>query len=749
MWHNREARVSAFQMQGTLLNGRYKIIRVLGAGGFGQTYLAEDIQRPEISPCVIKQFKPASRDDNFLKIARRLFQTEVEILERLGQHDQIPSFYGSFEENREFYLVQEFIDGTALADELDQTRQLTETQVINLLKDLLHVLEFVHGKHVIHRDIKPENLIRRHRDGKYVLIDFGAVKEIRTQIVDETGQTRLTVGIGTEGYTPSEQLSGKPRYCSDIYALGITAIQALTGLQPYQLREDIDTGDLIWRDQAHVSLGLALILERMVRFHFNNRYQTATDVLKSLDQLASLPTNLTSIPESELFETLGIESATDGHRSSDPMTVWKTTVAQSLRMVAIATLAVSGLILSIRQLGWLQRFELVAYDRMVQLAPDRGPDPRLLLVGITEENLRQLQRATPSDAAVAQVIQTLQQHDPRAIGLNLYRDIGEGDGRDALLQALEAPNVVAIMNLGSSDDNFIPAPPGVPNERVGFNDFPIDGDGTVRRSLLIGTVENAGAFNSFALQIALRYLAEEGIEIQNNPDNIEEIQLGDVPLPRLTEHAGGYQNEDAGGYQIMLDYRSADNFAPQMSFVDVLNGDVDPEQIRDKVILIGTVAESSRDFFPTPYSAGRDANYEMPGVAVHTQMVSQLLSVGLGERSLIRYLPGWGEMLWIIGWSAVGGVMAIFLRHPIALGIGSMVLVLMISGVAFFSFSRQVWIPAVPPAIAAIVTGGAVVAYRAYTTQRDHEAVTSFLRHNQGETLMMHNHGPKRNPDRH
>ncbi|MEL6320814.1 MAG: CHASE2 domain-containing protein, partial [Cyanobacteria bacterium J06626_14] len=560
-------------METTVLHGRYQIIRVLGAGGFGQTYLANDVQRPEISPCVVKQFKPASQDPKFLQVARRLFNTEVAVLKRLGRHDQVPTFYDSFEENFEFYFVQEFVDGTALDAELDQIHKMTEAQVIELIRDVLGILDFVHSQRVIHRDIKPENLIRRKADGKFVLIDFGAVKEIQTQIVDTNEQTKLTVGIGTEGYTPSEQLGGKPRYCSDIYALGITAIQAFTGLQPYQLREDLATGEIIWRDRAAASIGVSLILDRMIRFHFSNRYQSASEVLQGLDKLSDLPTDLTSIPESQLYGTLGIEETASNQRTPPSRRdILRQRVIRGTRAVAIATVAASAAALGIRHLGWLQRFELVAYDRIVQLSPNGNTDSRLLLVGITEDDLRELQRPTPSDESLATVIQNLQQYEPRVIGIDLYREIPQEPGREAFLSAIDASNIIAITKLEDTGDPGIEAPPGVPPERVGFNDFPIDADGVLRRNLLFGRTSDDQFYHSFALQIARTYLDSFEIYLQNNPNNSQELQLGEVPMPRLTPNAGGYQNEDAEGYQILLDYRADTNAVPMISFVDVLNG---------------------------------------------------------------------------------------------------------------------------------------------------------------------------------
>jgi CHASE2 domain-containing sensor protein len=723
-------------METTVLHGRYQIIRVLGAGGFGQTYLANDIQRPEISPCVVKQFKPASQDPKFLKVARRLFTTEVDVLQRLGRHDQVPTFYDSFEENFEFYFVQEFVDGNPLSDELDDIKQMTEAQVIELIRDVLGILDFVHSQRVIHRDIKPENLIRRKADGRFVLIDFGAVKEIQTQIIDPLEQTKLTVGIGTEGYTPSEQLGGKPRYCSDIYALGITSIQALTGLQPYQLQEDLATGEIIWRDRAAVSIGCALILDRMIRFHFSNRYQSAQDVLQALDKLATLPTDLTSIPESQLYNTLGLEEPGANRRSAPSQrAVVKQRFLRGAKAVAIATVSVSAAVLGIRQLGWFQSFELVAYDRIVQLSPNENTDSRLLLVGITEDNLRELQRPTPSDESLARVIQNLQQHNPRVIGIDLYRELPQDPGREAFLETLNAPNIIAITKLEDNGDSGIDPPPGVPDERIGFNDFPIDADGVLRRNLLLGRTSYGKFYHSFALQIARTYLAPFEIYLQNNPQNTQELQLGEVPMPRLTPNAGGYQHEDAEGYQILLDYRAESNAVPMVSFVDVLNDTVDPGLIQDKAILIGTTAPSSRDFFPTPYSAGRTEDVEMPGVMVHAQMVSHLLDIAFQERSLIWFLPEWGEIAYIVVCAIAGSVVTLFVRHPMTLAIASISMILAISGTAFFMFAQQGWIPVVAPAIATLLAGSVVVAYRAYTTQQEHDAVTQFLKQNNAETL--------------
>jgi serine/threonine protein kinase len=266
-----------------LLDGRYQAEHVLGSGGFGVTYLARDTKRPGKPQCAIKQLVPARRDANFVNLARRLFNTEAEILSKLGDHPQIPHLLAYFEERQEFYLVQEFIDGTPLSSELEGAiAPWSEEQVLDLLQQLLPVLGFIHSQYVIHRDIKPSNIIRERERGKLVLIDFGAVKEIQPQ----SSIQDLTIAIGTRGYTPPEQYAGRPNYTSDIYALGSIAIEALTNTHPRYLPVDDNTGNLIWQDRATVSPALAKVLDKMVAYHYNDRYQSATEVLMDLAAIA-------------------------------------------------------------------------------------------------------------------------------------------------------------------------------------------------------------------------------------------------------------------------------------------------------------------------------------------------------------------------------------------------------------------------------------------------------------------------------
>jgi serine/threonine-protein kinase len=237
---------------------------------------------------VVKHLKPANSDSNIFVTAKRLFNSEAETLEKLSNHDQIPRLLAYFDENKEFFLVQEFIDGHTLNEELIPGQPWSETQVMQMLLEILSILEFVHQEGVIHRDIKPDNIIRRAADYKLVLVDFGAVKQLRSPLVTVGGQQTATVAIGTPGYMPTEQGQGKPRPNSDIYALGIIAIQALTGVPASQLQEDPDTGEMNWQHLIPINPELVAILTKMVRYHFKERYQTATEALQACQELVNV-----------------------------------------------------------------------------------------------------------------------------------------------------------------------------------------------------------------------------------------------------------------------------------------------------------------------------------------------------------------------------------------------------------------------------------------------------------------------------
>ncbi|HLO83761.1 MAG TPA: protein kinase [Nostocaceae cyanobacterium] len=272
-------------MTTTLLNNRYQVIQVLGAGGFGETFLAEDTHLPSRRRCVIKQLKPISNDPQTYQLIQKRFEREAATLEFLGEgSDQIPKLYAYFSEAGQFYLVQEWIQGKTLSSIIQSQGKESEANVRNMLLSLLSVLDYVHSKGIIHRDIKPDNIILRSPDQKPVLIDFGAVKETIRTVVSVGGIPTQSLVIGTPGYMPSEQAIGRPVYATDIYSLGLTAIYLLTGQHPQELETNPQTGEIIWLPSApHVSPELAMILNRAIAIRIGDRYSTASQMLNDLE----------------------------------------------------------------------------------------------------------------------------------------------------------------------------------------------------------------------------------------------------------------------------------------------------------------------------------------------------------------------------------------------------------------------------------------------------------------------------------
>ncbi len=262
----------------TLLKGRYEIIQTLGAGGFGETFLAVDTHLPSKRKCVIKHFKPKQQlDPATFQLVRERFEREAAVLESLSEScNQIPRLYAYFVEEDEYYLVQELIEGQTIKQKVAAEGRFNEESIRQLLTSILPVLDHLHNKGVIHRDIKPDNIILRRRDGLPVLIDFGAVKEIVTTVIDMFGTPASpSITIGTSGYMPSEQAAGRPVFASDLYSLAMTAIFAATGKDPVRL-SDLATGQIKWEDEVNdVSEQLQAILNKSIQPDYRHRYATA------------------------------------------------------------------------------------------------------------------------------------------------------------------------------------------------------------------------------------------------------------------------------------------------------------------------------------------------------------------------------------------------------------------------------------------------------------------------------------------
>ena len=319
-----------------LLRDRYHLVKGLGKGGFGATFLAADISLPGNPLCVIKQLRPNTDNPNFLSMARELFEREARTLGKIGNHPQIPRLLDYFEDRQQFYLVQEFVKGNNLQQEIRKNGVLDEEQVKQVLKEILIILKDIHKQKVIHRDIKPANIIRREIDGKLVLIDFGVVKNQVNTIAARNGdQDALTAfAVGTPGFAPPEQLAMRPVYASDVYALGVTCMYLISGKAPKNMDSDPITGEIDWLKYANLSDKFADILLTMLEVSVQNRYKTAEEVLSALDianHIEDLASNMVSgiIKETSHNSTISRQTRHSlGRRTAVPDSRSRTTMGR-------------------------------------------------------------------------------------------------------------------------------------------------------------------------------------------------------------------------------------------------------------------------------------------------------------------------------------------------------------------------------------------------------------------------------------
>nr|MDZ8005967.1 serine/threonine-protein kinase [Nostoc sp. DedSLP05]MDZ8098764.1 serine/threonine-protein kinase [Nostoc sp. DedSLP01] len=305
-----------------LLRNRYRILGMLGRGGFARTYIAEDIDKLN-EQCVVKQLVLSqfygSQGTDAHKKATELFEREAKRLKELGEHVQVPNLYAYFKEGEYLYLVQQFIEGQNLLQELKQQGVFNEAKIREFLHDLLSVLVAIHQQEIIHRDLKPENIIRRRNDGKLVLIDFGVSKQKR-----ETTNTALGTIIGSLGYAPIEQMQfGKVFPSSDLYSLGITCFHLLTNVSPSSLW--IKQGyswTSSWQQHLNqtISHELELIIDKLIQENYEQRYQSAQAVLQDLNNLPSLKQTLppTVLSQSGVLQTEQKVQHKIQHKSTAP-----------------------------------------------------------------------------------------------------------------------------------------------------------------------------------------------------------------------------------------------------------------------------------------------------------------------------------------------------------------------------------------------------------------------------------------------
>lgn len=373
-----------------------------------------------------------------------------------------------------------------------------------------------------------------------------------------------------------------------------------------------------------------------------------------------------------------------------------------LGSTALITTVIVLVICSVTRLGKLEFLELALFDLMMRSRGETEIDSRITVVGITESDLQTWQQSNFSDRLLAKLLAKLQQHRPAVIGLDIYREIPQLPGTAELLQQLEANNVVAIYNIDR--DGGVPLSPDVLPERIGFSNFLLDPDGKIRRNFMaFGQGERP--MYSFALQVSAVYL-----DVQNQIEIVPEyLRLGSTIFPRLQPDSGGYQRSpsDVSGAQTILSYRSPSRAARQLSFTQALNGDFPSDWIAGKVVLIGYSAPSKKDIFFTPFE-------KMPGVMIHAQMVSQILSTVLDKRPLFKSLPQWSEDLWVLLWSAAGAILVWRIKHPLVLGFSLLAALGIVFGACFLSFLGAIWLPTTPAIISLLITAGGISAYKTF-----------------------------------
>jgi adenylate cyclase len=399
-----------------------------------------------------------------------------------------------------------------------------------------------------------------------------------------------------------------------------------------------------------------------------------------------------------------------------------------LASLFIGTLVFFSLIF-LRRTGGLEAMELGAYDWYITLRPEMpGPDPRIALITVSEEDIRTLNQWPLTDSTLAQVLGILARYQPRAIGLDIFRDIPVPPGRqelNAILKDNEA--IVAVSKFG---EGGVPPPPALKDtEQVGFNDILVDPDGTVRRAILF-LDDGKTVFTSFALRLATSYLGAEGIFPRPDPAHPSRIRLGKTAIPPFEPNDGGYVRADARGYQFLLNFRNQDRPFKSYSLADLLSEKIPEREIRDRIVIIGVIAESVKDFFVTPVSRGQRQGSQMAGVELHGLITSQLLGFALGGQSPLATFTENEEALWVFCWAILGSFLGLRGRSPWRFSLWGLGGLLVLGLAAYVAFIGDWWIPLVPAGGAWIASASVVTAYMSNRERRERALLMNLFSRN-------------------
>ena len=426
------------------------------------------------------------------------------------------------------------------------------------------------------------------------------------------------------------------------------------------------------------------------------------------------------------------------HKLKRPLWQW--------RGILITAPSVTVFVVLLRFAGLLELLEMAAFDQLFQLRPHEAVDSRIVIIEVNESDIQRLGWPI-SDRKVAQLINIIRKHNPVGIGFDIYRDKPVLDGYDEFVKVVKStPNLIGVQKVGSSEDSYPVAPPPSLKERdqVGANDFPLDRDGKIRRTIVYVAEPNGQNIFSFSFKLAYLYLKaqnippiqREDLPIQVGNTTAFVVQAGNLFIPRFTTNSGGYMRAEDGGYQTLLNYRGSPQKFKTISIVDVLEEKISLDFIKGKIVLIGATAESSKDLFYTPYSSSLlRSPGRMPGVVIHAHSISQFINAAVENRSFIRTWNEPLEWLWIATWSILGAVLSWQQRYSSSnikrripwtvIGIIVAIISLLLGSYAVLLLGW--WIPLVPAGLALVGSAASVTAYVAHSAGEIRKAFGRFV----------------------
>ncbi|MGA9381506.1 MAG: CHASE2 domain-containing protein, partial [Phormidium sp.] len=560
--------------------------------------------------------------------------------------------------------------------------------------------------------------------GQLVLIDFGTVREITDTYLAKMGSNKeSTIAIVSYGYTPLEQINGKSLPQSDFFALGRTFVYLLTGKEPSEFEED-EQLRLLWRENAiDISQPLADLIDWLMEASPVKR-PVNTDIIRQYLQALESGT-LNQLQE---FRKLSLGKQKRGVSAITTL-IELPKLQLKWKFLMLSSLTVTGLIMGVRYLGWLQNWELSAFDWLMRSRPGEVIDSRLLVIEITEQDIKKYvgdryKKSSIRDATLAKVIEKLQKYQPRLIGLDLHRYQPRPPGRKEFIEQLQKNQNILLVCFSQSSINqykdFSPLPElqHQIKEKFGFSDLQdTDTNNYVRRQVFHFD-SNLNPYNStcttpysFSFYLAKRFLEIEGTTLRLNQN--EEWQTEKVVFKKLATRTGGYQNLDGKSNQILINYRSPwgqQKISKSLSLTQLLEAETDSQLkqlVNNKIVLVGYTAPIAKDDFNTPYGS-------IPGVWVHAHQLSQIISAIIDDRPLLWVLPQWGnfqwgDLIWVAIWSITGSLLAGKFRNILILICFNSLAILVLYQISLATLILGGWLPFVPSVLSLFSTQGLII----------------------------------------